>query len=215
MSRQFGGNRGRFGFWLVSGLLVAVTGSTLALAHILPETRQLVLSVEPTRCQLLVTYELPAGQMARDYRLMVDMNHDGQVSGGVERWAVAMALLPRMQAGLSLLIDGQAVPLELENVSFQDGAGSGHRRGFAGMALLVANFAEPLTGPTEIRLRLSSGSSHVHVQAQVAEGLTLSDSSQPVQPDAPVIGPTHLDPGIDLVLTVQPAEPVQPAESDG
>ena len=162
-------------------------------AHELPEHRSIIVSISAETIEMLVLYELPAGVDAMSYRTMIDLDRNGVVEGELENLAQAQVLLPRIGTGLTVTSDDEPVELGLADVSFQEGAGDGPDQGF----IAVAIFSGPFEITTELRITLTIGMEidPVHAEMQVTGDVQMTESSHPVAPDAPVIGPAELGSG--------------------
>lgn len=185
-----------FGAWLP-----IVLGTSTLLAHDLGEQRHVLVSVEPGVIEVLVAYELPAGQLARELRAAIDQDGNGAVDREAERLARAQVLIARVRAGWSVCLGNSELALELADLSFRDNVGTDHRRGFEGMVIYRA--AVPDLGSIDsVRIELAPGAASVRAEIQVTPPLTVVDSPLPPAGDAPVVGPVEVTPDLPLEVRI-------------
>lgn len=179
-------------------LLLAST--TTASGHELEETRRLVLSVHADRVELLVAYELRAGELADGLRAQFDRQGDDRLDR-FERLARAQVVTPRLGRGVRLEVDGVPQPLWIRELVFPPAPREGGRLGVAALALFVA----PVTAD---EVRLSADGGRVSVEAQAAPSIAL-DAGLPRREGDPVLGPKELTPGDIVTLVVRRLAPTR------
>lgn len=187
---------------LIAIALLLSAAASSASAHNLGDRRRVVLSIGPEQLTLLVAYEVPAGRTAGQLRTMLDLNRNGAIDEGVEQLAQLSALVPRVSAGIDLTIEGETIRLQLDEVSFHDGAGGGPERGFLGMAVYVAPWPVDAPARARVALTLSEQVPRAGAEIQLEAGVTLVDALLPVATNAPVVGPAELQPGIEMWVVV-------------
>jgi hypothetical protein len=193
--------------------LLALAAVTLSIvptegrAHDFEETRRLVLSVDAERVELLVAYEVRPGRVADSLRARYDAGDDGVVAGGLERLARAQVVGPRVRHGLSLVVNGRAVPLTVERLAFPTPTIEGGRRGVAAVAL----YSTPLptdawdAGSARITVRTRGARGQLTLEAQATEGYEMTGAGLESRSGDPVLGPGALSSTEAVTLTVSRA----------
>jgi hypothetical protein len=173
------------------------------LAHELAEQRRIILSIASDTIEMLVSYELPGGREAERLRQGMDMDMDGTITPGIEQLAQAQILLPRLNAGLSVSIDGVPLEMELADLEFRDGAGQGSDRGFLGMAIYRASREAEVGAVTTVAVSIAPDVAPAQAELQVVDGGVIVESVVPAAADAAVIGPVELLPDVGLSASVR------------
>ncbi len=191
---------------LVSVFVVAAA-TTVGRAHDFQETRRLVLSVEERRVELLVVYEVRPSRVADAIRARFDSGDDGIVRTGLERLARAQVVGPRVRHGLSLSVDGRALPLAVERLAFPQAPREGGRAGVAAVALLSARLPAEAwaTGSLDVTLRTRGARGRLTLEAQAAPGYEMTAAGLESRPGDPVLGPSALSASGAVALTVAKA----------
>ncbi len=158
-------------------------------AHEPDAQRRVLVSVEPTRVQLVVRHTLKPSAASERLFNAFDANRDGRVSLPTEKLAQAQLLVPRARAGLTLLVDDVQTAAKVVEVKFRELPG-GKRRGVETLLLLEA----PLDGTSPHRVTLKVFRMLTTVEAQVS-GLKRTGTSLSVRPKDPVVGPETLADG--------------------
>jgi len=197
--------------WLTPLALVFLT--SVALGHDLGDQREVIISISPIEVEMLILYEVPAGQFASQLREWMDLNGDGTISDqGFEALARAQVLVPRAGSGLDIQLDGRPIEMVLQQMSFQDGAGEAEEQGVLAMLRYVSQVdAAPLQNGT-LTLSTVENVARASVRIQVTGGLLITESTVPPASDAPVVGPVNLVPemvtGVSFALPgLIPVEP--------
>lgn len=180
--------------------------TSTALGHDLGDQREVIVSVSPLEVEMLILYEVPAGQLAAQLREWMDLNGDGTISDqGYEALARAQVLVPRAGTGLDLRLNGHPIEMTLQQMSFQDGAGEGAERGALAMLRYTWQADSPPLQRGTLTLSTVENVARANVRIQVTGGLQITSSTVPPAEDAPVVGPVSLVP--DMTTEVRFAWP--------
>ena len=172
----------------------------LAVAHELGERRDLIVSLSPEGVDVLVSYELPGGDVATRARHQIDLNRDGRIGlEGVEALAWAQLFVPRAAEGLLIELGDLSLPLVLSGIDLQDGAGAPEQRGFVVMLLYEWRGDVPASGALAVSRAAETAPATAMVQ--VVGDLIVVESVVPPAPDAPVFGPLELIPEAPITLS--------------
>ena len=176
---------------LLVAVAIVVAAVPVASGHERPVRRQVLLSVEAGRTDLLVTYDVRPGQLADRLRDSIDLNRDGAANSGWERLAQAQVLLPRVRRGIRLDVGGRPVELAVSDFRFRNGLREGRRRGLTGMVryCLPAGWTDD---EQAITVGLRDPDQSISVEMQAADGIEVIDAPTVVRADDPVVGPVVL-----------------------
>jgi hypothetical protein len=192
--------------WLLAFAVALTAGSLSVAAHERPERQRLVVSVERDRIELLIAYDLRPGALADRLLGAIDLDRDGRATRPVERLAEAQLLLPRVQRGIEVRVDGHARRLRVADYRFRQDLGEGLRRGIEGLVRLDAGPAFTDTGaPLAVDVRYR-GPRELVLQLHTADGVAIDGADR----SAVRVGPFVLRPGeiSAFRLTPEHAEPL-------
>lgn len=174
-------------------------------AHTQEPTRRVLVQITPTATQLVIHWTLPDGVEAEQLRQRLDGDGDRRLRRPAERLGQGLLLLPRVQQGLSLWVDGRPVAVTAKDVRMKDRTWTGPRTGFEVLALFEGP-AVAVGG--EVVVARQAGPPTV-VEAQGSEGAVLASTDLPGRAGDPVWGPTTLD-DQRLQVSVRRAQPAAP-----
>lgn len=169
----------------MTGLLRAVIVVTVlfamaspAVAHEFGASRQVLVSIDEERIEMLVLWELGSSSESRMFDALLDANRDGILDGVLERFAAVRTLMPLALQGLGLTINGEAPAMELVRSSFAPGNRADTTAGWVGGVLLRAEW-NPADACQQIRVVREEASPAVSAVIAEVDELRVVDASMP------------------------------------
>ncbi|MGE0790705.1 MAG: hypothetical protein AB7S26_33840 [Sandaracinaceae bacterium] len=182
----------------------ALTSSVAVRAHEFDEARRIVIALEGDRLDMVVGYELRAGELAEGLRAQFDAGADGRIETPFERLARRQVVGPRIGRAVRIALDGRPVRFAMTELAFVDAREADGRAGIAAVARFRAAIDSDATGERRLAVHLRAGAGTLEAQAgpgwRLASGRAHS-SDVAADPRDPVWGPVHLGPGRPAALT--------------